>query len=491
MANEAGSYILSDEVLLTSYLSEAGTNDPISINIRQLMQEIQIFEGINKSVLSGYITLVDAAGVMDDLPLTGHELLQFRLHTPGFSPKDTKFPKGFDFIKNPMYIYRINNILKPTPGAKMYTLEFCSKEEIRNSQKKVCKAYHNPIHTSVGLILRAELGSPKDFMYEETKFTPKYVIPKLTPLNAIKFLASESVSKRTNSSGYFFYETSDGFHFKSLGAMIHTGASYKTPVMDYVDSPKTDSGKMYKSKDGKAGNLGKVLDFKIVSRYDTLKNIRKGVYASRLVSYNGMTKEFKEEDFSYPHEYEKMRHMGQLVSGKESSGIMPIFNFENEKIMSDYPEGKYMFRTTGFGMHDTQAMKDGKENRINDVPIEDTLQRKVSQKEAFNNIVIEILVPGNTAVSAGDVINFQTLTSTKDKKSEEDPYMSGRYLVTEIRHLLQVKKHNMLLVCAKDSVGKEYLMNDREVLNINEKGVVGTDYEEGNIIIDTGDGIWS
>jgi hypothetical protein len=34
------------------------------------------------------------------------------------------------------------------------------------------------------------------------------------------------------------------------------------------------------------------------------------------------------------------------------------------------------------------------------------------------------------------------------------------------------------LTCAKDSVGKEYLACDKEVLNINEKGVTGTDYDE-------------
>ena len=122
MAKESGSYILSEEVLLTSYIAKPGSNEGVSINIRQLMQEIQIFEGINKHVLTGYITLVDGASVLDDLPLTGHEILSFKLHTPGFSPKDTKYPKGYDFVKNPMFIYKINNISKPTPGSKLYTL---------------------------------------------------------------------------------------------------------------------------------------------------------------------------------------------------------------------------------------------------------------------------------------------------------------------------------------------------------------------------------
>jgi hypothetical protein len=510
MAKESGSYILSEEVLLTSYIAKPGSNEGVSINIRQLMQEIQIFESINNHVLTGYITLVDGAGVLDDLPLTGHEILSFKLHTPGFSPKDTRYPKGYDFTKNPMFIYKINNITKPTPGSKLYTLEFCSKEEIRNSQRKLSKAYHDRIDNSVRLILRTSLGSPKDFHFEKTKLKPKYVMPKMSPFNAIKFLAKESMSVTSNNAGFHFYETSTGFHFKSLSAMFHTGSGYKQPVMDYFDSPKTDSGKMYKSEDGSAGNLSKVIEFKILNRYDSLQNVREGVYASRMITYNAFNKTFHEQDFSYPHEYEKQRHMGQLKTGGEStnSGIMPIFNFEDGKMMSDFSEGKYMFMSSTQGLHDTQEMipwynravsAKGEEstavNRevIDTVPIEDTLQRSIAQKHAFNTMVIKLLVPGNTAISAGEVINFSTLTNsgTDSKTQEEDPYLSGRYLVTEVRHLIQVKQHVTQLICAKDSVGKAYLASDKEVLNINEKGQSGTDFDEETIKVDEPEGFIS
>ena len=267
---------------------------------------------------------------------------------------------------------------------------------------------------------------------------------------------------------------------------------------------------MYKSEDGSAGNLSKVIEFKILNRYDSLQNIREGVYASRMITYNAFNKTFHEQDFSYPHEYEKQRHMGQLKTGGEStnSGIMPIFNFEDGKMMSDFSEGKYMFMSSTQGLHDTQEMipwynrsvaaKGEEENAVNrevidTVPIEDTLQRSIAQKHAFNTMVIKLLVPGNTAISAGEVINFSTLTNsgTDSKTQEEDPYLSGRYLVTEVRHLIQVKQHVTQLICAKDSVGKAYLASDKEVLNINEKGQSGTDFDEETIKVDEPEGFIS
>ena len=305
MAKESSSYNLSEEVNLTSYIPNGGGSEGITINVRQLVAEIQLYESINHHVLTGFMTLVDAASVLDDLPLTGHEILSFKLHTPGFSPSETKYPKGYDFVKNPMFVYKINSITKPNPGVKMYTLEFCSKEEIRNSQRKLSKAYHDRIDNSVRLILRTSLGSPKDLHFEKTALKPKYVMPKMSPFAAIKFLAGESIGLKSKNAGYHFYETSTGFHFKSLQAMFHTGKAYKQPVMDYFDSPKTDSKQMYKSKDGAVGNLSKVLKFTILNRYDS--NVVNENYKRTMDWINGYT--------------EKVNKMGPVqVNTREVSG---------------------------------------------------------------------------------------------------------------------------------------------------------------------------
>ena len=64
------------------------------------------------------------------------------------------------------------------------------------------------------------------------------------------------------------------------------------------------------------------------------------------------------------------------------------------------------------------------------------------------------------------VIKFTTLTGGgKDNELLIDPFLSGNYLVTEVRHLAQTKQqgiHTMTLTCIKDSVGVDiYLMIKR------------------------------
>ena len=109
----------------------------------------------------------------------------------------------------------------------------------------------------------------------------------------------------------------------------------------------------------------------------------------------------------------------------------------------------------------------------------------MAQKNAFNSFMIEIVVPGNTAVTAGSVIKFTTLSGGgKDNELLIDPFLSGNYLVTEVRHLAQTTPqgiHTMTLTCAKDSVGVEYIPNDKEVLNKDMILAKGNDFNQFDI----------
>ena len=485
-APKAGDFKLSTNIILASYQSTTGSNEPLSIDIRETVQEIQIYEGINYDTLSGTMVIVDAGGLLDRLPITGNEILEFTLHTPGFTLEEDT-PRGYNFIKYPMWVNKIRNITSPNQNAKVYALDFYSKERIRDKQRKICKAFTGPIFKTVNEILRQHLKTQKDFYFETTSPTVKYVIPKKTPLDTIKFLGTEAISEKFENSGFFFWETSDGFNFKSLEAMISNSAGRaKQPVAEYSNSPKVESGQMYKKKRGQAtvkGNMDKVFEFRILKRFNTLDNIKQGTYASRLVTYNSFTKEFKDVDFSYPHEYTKSNHMGQEETPDSPyTGIMPVYNYEENKLLSDFPEADLMFTSSTIGMHD--RLVNGKIEAIETADIENTLQKSKAQKNAFNSFIIELVVPGNTAVTAGSVIKFTTLSGNVkdgDTKTLIDPFLSGNYLVTEVRHLAQTTPqgiHTMTLTCAKDSVGTEYLPNDKETLNKDMTMAEGYDYNQ-------------
>ena len=471
---KAGDYVLSERFLLTSYRQGIDDSEPLAIDVRQLISEIQIYEGINNFTLSGRLTLTDGASVLDDLPLTGHELLEFSLYTPGMSPEDTDSPSGYNFTSengHPMFVYKVLNIISPNQGTKIYTLEFCSREEIKSSQRKICRAFTGSVDTIVSSILRKDLKSKKNYIFEPTKGVNKYVMPKLSPFKCINFMQKESISSNNvESSGYYFFETKNGFNFKSLEGMLSKGkrgGEYKKPVAKYTNTPVIEGGKMF---DKNAPNILKVYEFNILDRFNSLRNIREGVYASRLVTYNAFTKQFKELDFDYIDSYTKQKHTGQLKQSDISNpatSFMPIFNYEDGKPMSSFPEGKYMFESSTQGMHDTPQNVTDNSQSFGPPDVENTLQKSISQKEAYNSFKIEIKVPGNTGVSAGDIISFETTTYAGHgaKETQIDPFLSGNYLVTKVGHLIHTNKHITILTCAKDSVSKEYTPEGSELLN--------------------------
>ena len=50
--NKTSDFVLSERFLLTSYKQHPDTSEPLSIDVRQLITEIQIYENINSNALT-------------------------------------------------------------------------------------------------------------------------------------------------------------------------------------------------------------------------------------------------------------------------------------------------------------------------------------------------------------------------------------------------------------------------------------------------------
>ena len=230
---QAGQYVLSD-VVLTSFQSSEGRNEPKKISIRSLVTEINIYESLNNKVLSGNIVVTDAQNIPNHLPLTGFEQIEFKLFTPGTS-------RAFDFTAetgHPMHIYKISDRQGLNPRTQIYALHFTSKEMIRNEQIRVSRAFEDSSDNSILSIVRSELDSNKTLTLEETKGVHKYVMPRIRPFEAIDMLAKEAVSKLHNTPGMLFYENSLGFQCKSYESLLASTNTVARPVVAlYRPSP--------------------------------------------------------------------------------------------------------------------------------------------------------------------------------------------------------------------------------------------------------------
>ena len=89
-----------------------------------------------------------------------------------------------------------------------------------------------------------------------------------------------------------------------------------------------------------------------------------------------------------------------------------------------------------------------------DYMIERTIPYRVAQLELSKNTRLKITVPGNSGLFAGMCINIHISSSSvlnKDDKRPIDPYLSGKYLVTAVRHIISPASYVCVAEICKDS----------------------------------------
>ena len=127
-----------------------------AIDIKDMVQELNIYESIYKGALTGTVMLVDAANLIENLPIQGTERLDFKLATPGTTGEaavDASEETG-----HPFHIYKISNRKQLNDGTMSYILHFCSRSFLRNIRNRVSQAYSGSLHESVIDIYTDKVG---------------------------------------------------------------------------------------------------------------------------------------------------------------------------------------------------------------------------------------------------------------------------------------------------------------------------------------------
>ena len=452
--DRAGAFQLGN-VNLISYSSFDGDGTPKRLDIRNLMVEFNIYEDINSPFLSGDLTLIDGTNAIQELPITGFERLEFFFRSPNTD-------KGFDFsVKSghPMFVYALENRKGANPRSQVYTLKFISLEAIRDNQNRVSQAFSGTIDQMVTDICYNYLKTKKDVLVEETKGTHKFVIPRVKPTNAIKFLRRNARSLSYENSGMLFYENAHGFQFKSYEGLFCSKDGTPRPIKAHY-SPKIKN-----VGEDDTYNAQSVEDFKVLTQFNTLQNTAHGVYASRLITHDLYNKTFATHDFDYNLEYSKQNHLEHDAQGEkmDNNGILPFFNYDNGETFGSKNEGALFLQSETAKVHNAYELPQSK----------DILQKRVSQHLAVNSLAIEITVPGNSEINVGDIVHFAVpkySSATDNDINDQDIYLTGRYLISAARHQVSIvsKKHTTVLELIKDSFNKAFPEETMDLWTNNE-----------------------
>ena len=207
----AGEFIIDECRIVTTTGKE--------FDIKNIIEEVSIFENIYTAGISGNILIKDTTNIVMNFPIIGEERLALKILTPQSKPEPET---TIDYTLSPLIIYKINLQEGEGEGAQIVSLQFGSPEGFRNQTSRVSQSYSGQPSEIVDTILRDEsyLKSKKTFYYEPTANNAKVVFPNSRPFKCIRHLANISNSQVNNSSpSYLFYETTKGYHFRTFDSM--------------------------------------------------------------------------------------------------------------------------------------------------------------------------------------------------------------------------------------------------------------------------------
>ena len=421
------------------------------LDVRDAFASISIFEDLFQNSITGSITLVDTNNLLTNLPIIGQEKLRLKLYTPN-ADDDTGRGAAIDFTDTPLYIYKIESKTQVNDQTIAYSLGFTTPEAIRNNRIRVSQSFDGePSEDMVKKIVRDPelLNSKKEFYYEKTSNNYKFVAPNMRPLEFINGIARRCLSQDYNFAPTFlFYETIKGLWFRTLDNMMDQSVRWSyaelTPNILADGASRTDT----------EANLHNILNYTVVQSVDTMMNMRKGLYGSKLTMVDFVNKTTENFEWNYFDDFADDIHLDEHPVGSTA-----VDDYNNK--LSDYPDASIYFqsvdRDSPNGLFSARH-----EGNFDYTGTDQWLQRRRGRFTSLDaGIVLRIEVPGNTTLQVGDLVQIDLRnTGVLSGNDRRDPYYSGKYLIRKLRHEFTrgqgVYKHTIHMEVVKDAIRQPY-----------------------------------
>ena len=415
-------------------------------DILPVVQDIVIFESIFTQSITGIITILDTTDLVNNGPIIGEEKLQIKLLTPQVNEKPDTI---IDYTKTPLDIYKIGGLRGDGEKANVLSLHFASQEVYKNAISKISRSYKGSCSDIVDKIFRDKeyLDSDKEITIEETNGLRKIVFPSMKPFKAIDMLCRQSNSKNfKDSPSYLFYETTKGYNFRSVD-----GLCSQEPKMTYEENVPDRVEGGVKNIDV---NLRTINEFAVIGPRNTNDNIYEGMLSSNIKIHDIYNKKINYFTYNYFDEFDKDIHLEDKPYISESKDKL------SNKGLADYSNAMNFVTITSNG----KSFDEPDNYPYAPDDLEKIVMRRNSRLRQFqNSITLNMMIPGNTFIKAGDVLEIKIGASSTVTDRTNDPNYTGKYLITKIRHNFNNSKtdvrHTINMTVVKDSVNYEYPNN--------------------------------
>ena len=375
--------------------------------------------------VSGEIFLNDQVDIFNQMSLVGDEVVDLKFNTPG--------KKGIEFQGR---VYSVGYYRSMDGDSTGLSVKFCSPEKITADQVKMNRSYRDvPYSQMIKDIFVPLSGVSKKTIYvEPTKNLGSMILNNQSPVDAINKAVQVARSSKYNGANYVFFESVDGvFRCASLESMVDP--SKVEPVLTY--SMEKTQGKKNDIK-----NLAAIKTFKVIRFPNVITDVQAGMYGSTVVSNDLMKRRVSYNKFDYLESYDKYKSVNYneiSVGGQGKTSLTNNDKFRSSSLVHFVPRNYKSFDT---------------EINFNDERSDMCLVRR-SQLQQMNAIQVQVTVSGDSQRKVGEIVNLR-IPSTKSESGELDQLLSGRYLISKVKHMISSKVttgYSTIMLLVKDSYG--------------------------------------
>jgi hypothetical protein len=408
------------------------------VGLKASIMGLSIFEGIDQLTVTGTMTIQDAFNLASFGPIIGQEYLRLKIATPNLKGGENTI----DYSSNPFVVTSIDDRVPIGNGVQATTLTFCSREFVINQRARVRRTLVGSYSDIVETMLYTDLDSDKELYSEPSADKKKIIAPNIKPFDIISMATKNAVSEKFNQSTYFFWESTSGFNFRTLGNMYA-----QTPVMSYLSSTAGT-----RTKNGVRdilAELSAIESYRITGSPDTVWNYATGIFSSELIVHDIISKSYQKHIYNYSDNFSEEQHLGtKPLAINDPDGIS----------VSSFPSKQYLKPTVGVGTD--QSFNDEFYQYAYGSNKLELLQARNSQLSMMDSALqLSIDVVGTTVVKAGDIvkITIPSVSAVKTTKNEtEDMLYNGNFLIRSLRHDFDISnsKHRMSMNVTKDAISK-------------------------------------
>lgn len=381
-----------------------------TLDLSKSLVSVSIYESIFTPGTICDLKVIDTKDQLGEMRLAGDETLLFEYSIPGTVTASFLFA-----------IHELSDLgTLGSQKAKQYTLKGVSEEAMHSKTNYIQKSYDTLCSDMVEDIFRNYMMSNKQFVKEPTRGSQKIIIPHKNPYQAVNLIKQRAVSSKNQSPVYTFFENRQDeeqtFNFVTIESL------FQLPVIKnfiYSYSPNID---IFRRVDDN------ILAFKIPNQFSSIEKIEMSA-PTKVTTFNFTTWDFDSRIVQTPESNYKDGGTGSTISNE----------FQNKYFKAKIPP---------------QALLPVDISQRPTTYIPETIADVGAYISQLAQNSVKIRVPGDTILTAGTMIDcFIPRQTGLTGPTQQDPLMSGKFLITRIHHKIgefaEKPRYTCVIECIK------------------------------------------